>query len=95
MPRRTATRERVQGVRGYATTMVLRRGKALLAMLVIGDGVVGAVAPRRHMARWASGPRPYEAVMRPFVRHPAVTRGLAVGEVAAGLAYALRLPPKK
>lgn len=64
-------------------------------MLAIGDGVVGAVAPRRHMARWSSGPKAYEAVMRPFARHPRLTRALAVVEVAAATSYALRLPTRQ
>ena len=74
--------------------MIPTRVQALFAMLAIGDGVVGAVAPRRHMARWSSGPRPYEAAMQPFTRHPQLTRALAVAEAAAATAYALRLPPR-
>ena len=61
-------------------------------MLAIGDGVIGAVAPRRHMARWSLGPGPYEALMRPFAQRPQLTRAVAVVEVAAATAYALRLP---
>lgn len=61
-------------------------------MLVIGDGVIGAAAPRRHIARWSSGPEAYQAVMRPFAQHPQLTRAVAVLEVAVATAYALRLP---
>lgn len=75
--------------------MTRRRISALLAMLAIGDGVIGAVAPRRHMARWSSGPAPYEAVMRPFARYPQLTRALAVAELAAATSYAVRLPTRR
>ena len=72
--------------------MTSTRVKAVLAMLAIGDGVVGAVAPRRHATRWSSGPQPYKTLMHPFVQHPQLTRTLAVLEVAAATAYAVRLP---
>mgnify|MGYP007107031979 CR=1 FL=1 len=75
--------------------MTTTRTVALLALLAIGDGVIGAVAPRRHMARWSAGPAPYEAAMRPFARHPQLTRALSVVEVALGLTVALRLPARR
>ena len=75
--------------------MTRTRLSALLAMLAIGDGVIGALAPQRHMARWSSGPMPYEKAMRPFARHPHLTRALAIAEVAGATAYALRLPTRE
>lgn len=74
--------------------MTSSRIRAVVALLAIGDGVIGAVAPARHMARWLSGPAPYEALMRPFARHLQLTRGLAVLEAAAATAYVLRLPTR-
>ena len=75
--------------------MTRTRLSALLAMLAIGDGLIGALAPGRHMSRWSSGPAPYEALMRPFARHPQLTRAFAVAELAAATSYAMRLPARK
>ena len=75
--------------------MTRTRISALLALLAIGDGVIGALAPERHMARWSSGPAAYEKAMRPFARHPRLTRALALVELSAATAYALRPPTRE
>ena len=64
------------------------------AIMVIGDGVVGALFPARHARRWLSGPRLWRRAMRPFVDHPEVMRGAAVVEAVAGLWWAARLPAR-
>lgn len=74
--------------------MTRTRLTALLGMLALGDGVIGALAPRRHMARWSSGPPAYAAAMRPFAEHPRLTRTLAAVEAAAAATYLLRLPAR-
>ena len=63
-------------------------------MLVIGDGVVGALDPSRHVHRWRDGPAPWKRLMHGFLHRPGLTRALALAEVAAGAWYAHRLPPR-
>lgn len=64
-----------------------------VAIVVIGDGVVGALFPARHAARWAQGPGPWRRAMRPFVEYPGLTRALGAVQVAAGVAWVTALPP--
>lgn len=54
-------------------------------IVLIGDGVVGALVPVRHSRRYEMGPSPWRSAMRFFVRRPALTRALAAAELAAGL----------
>lgn len=61
-----------------------------LGIALIGDGVVGAAIPTRHVARWSTGPAPWRRAMRRFADRPGLTRVLAVGEFVAGLWLALR-----
>ncbi|MCF6744982.1 hypothetical protein E9529_11955 [Blastococcus sp. KM273128] len=63
-------------------------------IVLIGDGVVGALFPVRHARRWLRGPRFWRRAMRPFVEHPEVTRGAAVVEAVAGVWWAARLPAR-
>lgn len=65
----------------------------LTAMAMIGDGVLGAVIPERHVSRWIMGSREHQP-MRVFVDHPRLTRVLGAAEAAAGLWWAARLPGK-
>lgn len=62
----------------------MRRVLWVVALILIGDGVVAAVMPRRHMLRWSTGPDWYQRAMQPLVDHPAATRAVGLGE--AGLA---------
>ena len=62
----------------------MRRVLWVVALVLIGDGVVAAVMPRRHMLRWYDGPDWYQRAMRPLVDHAAATRAVGLGK--AGLA---------
>lgn len=62
----------------------------LVAILTIGDGVVGFVAPRRHSLLWKFGPEGYKRLMEGFAERPVLVRVLAAAEVGAGLWLALR-----
>lgn len=63
-----------------------------LAIVVIGDGVVGFLFPARHAARWLHGPELWRRGMRIFVDRPALTRAISLGEVGIGVWCAARLP---
>ena len=63
-----------------------------VAIMMIGDGVIGALFPRRHVLRWLRGPTVWRRVMRPFADRPGLTRALAAAQVGAGVWWAARLP---
>lgn len=71
-----------------------RRIKEPAAIAVIGGGVVGLVAPRRHSLLWKVGPRGYQEMLRRFDERPSVVRFLAAAELGLGLALALRQYPE-
>jgi hypothetical protein len=64
--------------------MLTGRWLDLAAMLMIGDGALAAVAPRRHMLVWREGPESWEHFVDAFAQRPAMTRVLGLIEVAAG-----------
>ena len=66
------------------------RWRELIAIPLIGDGVLGLVIPARHVRRWQAGPAWWRDAMRPFVRHPQLTRWVGAAEIAVGLWLATR-----
>ena len=72
-----------------------RRIKELAAIAIIGDGVVGLVAPRRHSLLWKVGPQGYQEVLRWFAERPSLVRFLAAAELGLGLMLALRQYPEE
>lgn len=72
---------------------IARRLKELTAILLIGDGVVGFAAPRRHSLLWRFGPEGYTETVAWFAERPGLVRVLAAAEVAGGLWLALRQYP--
>ena len=69
----------------------MRRFYWTLALLLVGDGVVAAVMPNRHMRRWTRGPRWYRRIMRPFAEHAETTRALGVAEALGALWWTSRM----
>ena len=65
-----------------------------IALVTIGDGVIAALFPARHAARWMIGPGPVRRVVSMFVEHPGLMRAVGVAQVAAGIAWVATLPPK-
>lgn len=70
--------------------MIQQRITEIAALLLIGDGMVGMLQPKRHTRLWRRGPGPYRAAMEPFVRHTSVARVLGAAEAVAGLWWASR-----
>jgi hypothetical protein len=70
--------------------MVAERAKEFVAMLMIGDGLLSLVEPRRHLSLWVAGPRWWCGIIEPFVRRPDLTRCLGAGEVVLGVWLAFR-----
>ena len=68
----------------------MRRITELLAMVLVGDGVIALAAPRRHSRLWKLGPEGYRRAMEAFAERPYLTRLLAAAEIGLGLWLALR-----
>lgn len=66
------------------------RAAEMAATFMIGDGLLGLVQPRRHVALWDRDAAGAEALVRPFVDRPGRRRLYAVIQIAAGLALAAR-----
>ncbi|QDV35793.1 hypothetical protein [Tautonia plasticadhaerens] len=74
--------------------MIAQRLIQVWATMVVGDGIVAAIEPRRHAALWRGGPAPYREVVDWCHRHPGATRAIGVAWAGFGLWLALRqLPP--
>ncbi|MFF0944183.1 hypothetical protein ACFYE2_08145 [Kocuria sp. CPCC 205300] len=63
-----------------------------IAIMTIGDGVVAALFPSRHAARWQIGPVPVRRAVSVFVEHPGLMRAVGIAQVAAGVAWVAALP---
>jgi hypothetical protein len=73
------------------------RGKleSAAAAALIGDGVLLLLTPARHARRWESGPEWWQRIVRPFRRRPGLGRAAGLAELATGVAWALRIRPKR
>ena len=71
--------------------MGMRRIAELIAMLMIGEGVLTLVAPRRHSLLWEFGPEGYRRAIEAFAEHPTLSRLVAAAEAGLGLWLALRV----
>jgi hypothetical protein len=61
------------------------RWEDLLAMVLVGDGVLSLMHPRRHSAIWKCGPASYRKFAGELEKHPQATRGMGLAFVALGL----------
>ena len=58
------------------------------ALILIGDGIMGLIKPRRHSMLWHFGPPLMKAVTEELADHRNVARGIYAAEVALGIAIA-------
>jgi len=72
---------------------VQRRVVESLAILMIGDGFLTAIQPRRHVLLWKGGPRFWRDFMKAFLRRPGLTQVLGATAVGLGLWLARRQQP--
>lgn len=66
-----------------------------IAVVTIGDGVVAALFPSRHAARWEIGPAPVRRAVSVFVERPGLMRVVGIAQVVAGVAWVAALPPAR
>ena len=62
----------------------------LVAMTLIGDGVLALIGPRRHVAMWRGRSRRWNEMIETFLERPQLTRAIATAEVLGGVALAHR-----
>lgn len=74
--------------------MIVRRITELVAMVLIGDGVVAISAPSRHSLLWRSGPKWWGDFMQDLAGRPNLVRALGAAEAGAGLWLARRQYPQ-
>lgn len=67
-----------------------KRAAEMAATFMIGDGLLGLLQPRRHVALWQERAGGAQWLVRPFVGRPVLRQAYAVAQIAAGLALAAR-----
>jgi hypothetical protein len=67
----------------------------LLAALLVGDGVLSIVSPRRYLLAVEFGPEAYKRALEELAERPPLTRLLAAGQVGLGLFIASRGYPQE
>ncbi|MBW6525368.1 hypothetical protein KZ813_00785 [Sphingomonas sp. RHCKR7] len=72
------------------TRLLARRTVEMAAVFMIGDGMLGLLQPRRHVALWQERALGAEALVAPFVGRPGRRRAYALLQIAAGIALAAR-----
>jgi uncharacterized protein YjeT (DUF2065 family) len=60
----------------------------LVGLILIGDGLMGLLRPRRHSLLWHLGPQLAKAVTEELADHPSTARAIYAAELAAGVVLA-------
>ena len=70
--------------------MVVRRLKEIAAMTIIGEGIIAAVYPRRHVLLWKFGPKKYQKFIEATAKRPNLIRIAAGAGAGLGLLWAFK-----
>ena len=60
----------------------------LAGLILIGDGLMGLIHPRRHSLLWHFGPELAKAVTEELAEHPQTARAIYAAELAVGVVLA-------
>jgi hypothetical protein len=74
--------------------LTARRLIELGALILIGDGVMGFLQPRRHSLLWHFGPELARATTEELAEHPKAARIIYLAEVALGITLACCRTPE-
>ena len=73
----------------------LKRAAEMAAVFMIGDGALGLLQAARHVDLWRSQVPAVDALVKPFGGRPDRRRLYGMVQLAAGLALAATLRPRK
>jgi|SRR5215813_12709774 len=79
--------------RNKGGTMRNKRNSRLMEVVaigMIGEGIIGAIRPKRYMRLWRFGPKPYRNFIDALVDRPRATRLMCAAEAGLGVWLALR-----
>ena len=68
--------------------MLTKRLLELGGLILIGDGLMGLLHPRRHSLLWHCGPELAKAMTEELAEHPKTARAIYATELAVGVALA-------
>jgi hypothetical protein len=68
--------------------LITKRLLELAGLILIGDGLMGLLCPRRHSLLWHFGPQLAKAVTEELADHPTTARGIYAAELALGIVLA-------
>jgi hypothetical protein len=72
------------------TSTIATRSLEVIALAMIGEGIVGLLRPRRYLLFWNIGPEWLRKTAKSLADHQDATRLMCVGEIALGLWIALQ-----
>ena len=75
--------------------MTAERMKELLALVLIGEGVVGMLNPVGHLRLWEMGPRPLRELVKWCEERPGLMRLVWAAQAGVGLWLATRQFPRE
>ena len=65
------------------------RWKHFAAMVLIGDGIMAIIHPKKDALAWKTGPQPWQNLMHELHQRPALTRVIGAAQIAGGIWWAL------
>ncbi|PYX29430.1 MAG: hypothetical protein DMG80_14560 [Acidobacteria bacterium] len=68
--------------------LITKRLLEIAGFVLIGDGLMGLLRPRRHSLLWHFGPQLAKAVTEELAEHPQTARAIYAAELAVGVALA-------
>jgi hypothetical protein len=78
-----------------ATSIGVKRAAEMAAVFMIGDGLLGLLQPVRHVGLWRSDVGAVDALVKPFGGKPGRRRWYGLAQLAAGIALAVTLRPRR
>lgn len=76
-------------------SVALKRSAEMAAVFMIGDGALGLLQAARHVDLWRSDVRVVDALVKPFGGRPGRRRLYGLAQMAAGVALAASLRPRR
>lgn len=66
-----------------------KRAKHFMAMVLIGDGVMALICPRRDAHAWKKGPKLWRSLMGALHDRPTLTRAIGAAQIVGGVLWAM------